>query len=115
MQGPECAICPVGDNVALCQLASRIEDVFYTEALDALGRSDLKDAAEIEQREITSDDVARLNPELEEDIELSLTGCFASQRDRARQNSETLASLVDEQRIAVAGCATHQLRGTCER
>ena len=113
---PECAVCPIGDNAALCQLAGRIRGVYVSDAFDALPPDANMIVAEdeIHQREITPDDIGRLNARIEEDTDLSLTGCFVLLHEAARGDRETLSALVDEQTLALAGCATHRLRRTCK-
>lgn len=69
---------------------------------------------QIRQGTITADDIDRLAPNLEADIDLSLTSCFVDLHEGARADRTTLMALVDEGRVAVAGCATRRLQRTCE-
>lgn len=112
---PECPTCPIGDNLNLCLFAGRVERVYTSDAFASSPHENMAVAEEeICRGKITPDDIDRLIPELEADINLSLTGCFVTLHEGARADQEILAALTDEQRIAVAGCATHRLRRTCE-
>jgi hypothetical protein len=111
----ECPTCPIGDNPALCFFASRVEKVYVSDGIATSPYENMVVAEdEIRRGQVTPEDISHLKPKIEEDIQLSLTGCFIPLHEQARQDSNTLTTLVDEQRIAVAGCATHRLQGTCE-
>jgi hypothetical protein len=112
---PECPTCPIGDDPNLCFFAGRVEDVYASDAFDSSPHVNMAVAEEeIRQSEVVADDIDRLTPKLKADINLSRTGCFLPLHERAQADEKTLATLTDEQKIAVAGCATYRLRRTCE-
>lgn len=112
---PECPTCPTGDNTELCFFASRVEEVYVSDAVNSSSHENMIAAEdEVRQGEITADDITRLKPALEADIDLSLNGCFLPLHERAQADRKILATLTSEESIAVAGCATHRLRRTCE-
>jgi hypothetical protein len=112
---PECPTCPIGDNPNLCFFASRVESVYASEAIASSPHENMTVAEdEVRQGDVTKADITRLRPALEADMNLSLNGCFIPLHERAQADREILAILTDEQSIAVAGCATRRLRGTCE-
>ncbi len=112
MTNPECPTCPIENNPALVQLAGRVGRVYVSEAMLASDYAfDAED--EIRQREITTADIDELRPKINEDASLSLTSCFTVLHEAAQQDQETLSSLVDEQKVALAGCATCRLQRTC--
>jgi hypothetical protein len=108
--GPECSICPIGNNEALCSIADLVRKVYVSDAFASLPPEGNMVVAEdkICRGEITPDDINRLAAALQTDIDLSLT-CFVDLHETARSDRETLAAL-----IAVAGCATQRLRRICE-
>lgn len=109
MPRSECPTCPIENNSALVQLAERVERVYVSDALATAG-FDAEDA--IHEGIITPDDIDRLTPKIHEDAGLSL-GCFPVLRETAQQDQETLNGLVDETKVALAGCATCRLQRTC--
>ncbi len=112
---PECPTCPIGDNTELCFFASRVEAVYASDAIASSSHENMTVAEdEVRQGEVTTADITRLKPVIEADIDLSLTGCFIALHERAQADRKILAILTDEESIAVAGCATHRLRRTCE-